>query len=54
MTQNIGELKNLIVQKNLMLDSINHNEKRNREKVRSLKSELDNLLYQYYKLLKCG
>ncbi|MCX7922484.1 MAG: hypothetical protein N3B21_10820 [Clostridia bacterium] len=53
MKQNVHDLERQIRQKNHILSSITHDESNN-ETIRLIKSELDSLLYQYYKLLKCG
>ncbi len=52
--KNISELKKEIVQKNTMLNSLRTDANRDRETIKSVKIELDSLLYQYYKLYKCG
>lgn len=54
MTQNLNELRQQIVQMNVMLDSLNTDDRTAREQARRIKTELDSLLYRYYKLLKCS
>jgi hypothetical protein len=48
----VKDLEKQITEKNIILSSINHNERSNIEKIKSIKSELDKLLYIYYKSLK--
>jgi hypothetical protein len=54
MNKNIKDLRDQILQKNSMLNNIEFKDDLDNDKVSSIKSELDSLLYQYYKLLKCG
>lgn len=53
MRDNVRELEKQIAEKNSMLKSLAQNEKRNREKIKGVKWELDQLLYRYYKSIKC-
>lgn len=46
------ELEREIVKKNTILNSYNEDFYNNREQVHDLELELDELLYQYYKLLR--
>jgi hypothetical protein len=54
MTQNINELKRQIVQMNVLLDSLKGKDRSAGEQAKQINTELDSLLYRYYKLLKCG
>lgn len=54
MTANINELRNQIAEKNLILNSLNCDKRKNKEKIVGAKKELDKLLYTYYKSLKCA
>lgn len=45
------ELERLIAEKNSMLNLLDEKEKRNSEKIKLIKIELDKLLYMYYKSL---
>ncbi len=51
MTRNVHELKIKIKQKNLLLNSIGRDENAGQGEVLRIQSELDRLLYQYYKLI---
>ena len=53
MAKKINELEKQIAEKNSLLNSLNHEDKSNREKIRKTKLELDKLLFMYYKSLKC-
>lgn len=50
----IGLIKELIEEKNLILKSINKKDNSGKEEFQKLEKELDHLLYQYYKQLKCS
>ena len=52
MSERINDLMKKIVQKNLMLDSIQDEANMDEKELRRLKMELDSLLYQYYKSLR--
>jgi len=54
MKQNIIELKEKILQKNLILNSIKRGDNSEFEKIRVMENELDGLVYQYYKQIKCN
>ena len=51
MAINLDELKEQIVEKNMMLNSYNSEDTRNSEIKRSIGIELDKLLYRYFKAL---
>ena len=51
---NISFIKEQIEEKNLILKSINQKDNSCNEEFRRLEIELDYLLYQYYKQLKCS
>jgi hypothetical protein len=53
MAENINELQKQILQKTLILDSLNNEEKPKNEKILNVKAELDKLLYRYFKSVKC-
>ncbi len=52
MNRSTGELKKMILQKNILLDRLRTERKTGDERIQQLNAELDSLLYQYYKLLK--
>ena len=54
MAKNITELKKQIEQKNFILNTIGKEDYSKKELIQSLEVELDGLLYQYFKLLKCS
>lgn len=54
MAQNVNELKSKIVEMNLILDSIKHSSKADGDALINVKTELDSLLYKYFKMLRCG
>lgn len=54
MIKNICEIKEQIEEKNLILRSINKKDNSDYEEILRLETELDYLLYQYYKQLKCS
>jgi uncharacterized coiled-coil protein SlyX len=53
MAERIMELEKQIAEKNKVLDSLDKNKQENRDKIYLIKSELDKLLFAYYKALKC-
>ena len=54
MLKNENELKKQIAEKNLVLGFLRRERKSDNEKIRQVTVELDNLLYRYYKSLKCS
>lgn len=52
MKHQVNELGQIIVQKNYLLNSIDRKDISQKEKIKKLESELDTLLYRYYKLMK--
>jgi len=52
MTQNMREIKNQIMQKNILLRELSGSTRSDTEQLLGVKRELDVLLYQYYKALK--
>jgi hypothetical protein len=54
MIMNICNIKDQIEEKNLILKAIDKMDSSNTEEVRRIENELDYLLYQYYKQLKCS
>jgi hypothetical protein len=51
---NCEELRKEIVLKNLLLDSLVNEADTDKERIKSIKHELDCLLYQYFKLIRPG
>ncbi len=51
---NCEELRKEIIQKNSMLDSLVRENSDDKERIKSIKHELDRLVYQYYKLIRLG
>jgi hypothetical protein len=54
MAKNVREIMKKIEEKNLILKSLSHKDNSNEEKIRHEKIELDSLLYQYLKSLRCS
>ena len=54
MLRNDNELKKQIAEKNSILSFLRRERKSDNEKIRQVTVELDNLLYTYYKSLKCS
>ena len=54
MAKNIKELMKGIEEKNRILKSLSRKDNSNEEKIRHEKTELDMLLYQYLKSLRCN
>jgi hypothetical protein len=48
----LSELKKQIAEKNSVLNSLSSESAPDREKIRCVKTELDSLLYMYYKSLR--
>ncbi|MCX7749845.1 MAG: hypothetical protein N2645_23595 [Clostridia bacterium] len=54
MNKNMNDLERKILEKNFMLNSLNTANRLDKEKIGTIKAELDNLLYLYYKSMKCS
>lgn len=53
MAVNLDVLREEIAERNLMLNSLNPDNKKHREKIQWIKRDLDRLLYLYFKSMKC-
>ncbi|MCX7924056.1 MAG: hypothetical protein N3B21_18905 [Clostridia bacterium] len=53
MSDNMHDLNKQILEKNLALSALCHRDNYERVKIQQIESELDHLLYKYYKYFKC-
>ncbi len=53
MAEIVKDLERQIAEKNSILEALSLDDASNSEKIRKIKIELDKLLYQYLKALKC-
>lgn len=53
MRTNINELKKMIVYKNMMLENLYKDSDSDSDKIYQLRTELDSLLYMFYKEHRC-
>lgn len=51
MNENTNSLEKKIVEKNLLINSIDKHDDSQQTKIQDVEMELDGLLYQYYKML---